>query len=114
MNYKVSFTTQFTAAAKRLSKRHRSFLDDFTTFKESLQANPYQGVEIAPNIRKIRMAVTSKGRGSSGGIRVITATTVISESEGRIGFLYIYDKSDASNVKINVIKQMARELGFEV
>ena len=59
------------------------------------------------------MAVTSKGRGSSGRIRVITATTVISESEG-IGFLYIYDKADASNVKINVIKQMARELGFEV
>ena len=44
----------------------------------------------------------------------MTATTVISESEGRIGFLYIYDKADASNVKINVIKQMARELGFEV
>ena len=110
MNYKVSFTTQFTAAAKRLSKRHRSFLDDFTTFKESLQANPYQGVEIAPNIRKIRMAVTSKGRGSSGGIRVITATTVISESEGRIGFLYIYDKADMENVSDAYLREVIKRM----
>ena len=34
--------------------------------------------------------------------------------EDHIALLTIYDKSDASTVKLNVIKQMARELGFDV
>lgn len=113
MQYKISFTSQFTAEFKHLSKRHRSLLSDFAVLKDSLLSNPYQGVELSPGIRKIRMAITSKGRGTSGGARIITATTVVSE-EGRIGFLYIYDKADASSVKLEVIKQMARELGFSV
>ena len=37
-----------------------------------------------------------------------------SNGEGRIAFLTIYDKADASNVKMNVIKKMARDLGFNV
>lgn len=114
MQYKISFTSQFTTEFKHLSKRHRSLLTDFETFKDSLMADPFQGVELSPGIRKIRLTISSKGRGKSGSARVITATAVISEEEGRIGFLYIYDKADASSVKLNVIKEMARELGFEM
>lgn len=114
MTYKISVTSQFSVEVKRLSKRHRSFMTDLEHFKNSLLENPFQGVEISPGIRKIRMAITSKGRGASGGARVITATAIVSEEEGHLGFLYIYDKADASNVKTEVIKQMARKLGFEV
>ena len=32
----------------------------------------------------------------------------------RIALLSIYDKSEASTVKLNVIKEMARNLGFDV
>ena len=60
------------------------------------------------------MPIASKGRGKSGSARVITANAIIAEHEGRIALLTIYDKSDASTVKLNVIKQMARELGFDV
>ena len=74
MQYKISFTTQFTTEFKHLSKRHRSLMTDFAALKTSLMANPFQGVEMSPGIRKIRMAITSKGRGASGGARVITAT----------------------------------------
>jgi hypothetical protein len=83
-------------------------------FKKSLQQNPFQGAELCPGIRKIRMSITSKGRGKSGGARVITANAIIAEHEGRIALLTIYDKEAASTVKLNVIKQMARELGFDV
>lgn len=50
----------------------------------SLEENPMQGDELSPGIRKIRMAITSKGRGKSGGARVITYTIVIAENEGSV------------------------------
>ena len=55
-----------------------------------------------------------KGRGKSGGARIITANAIIAEHEGRIALLTIYDKEDASTVKLNVIKKMAHDLGFDV
>ncbi len=59
------------------------------------------------------MAVTAKGRGKSGGARVITYNALVTEQEGTVYLLLIYDKADASNVKINVIKQMVKDLGLE-
>ena len=114
MSYVISRHQDFDVSIKRLAKRHRSLSVDLVTFVESLQENPFQGVELSPGIRKIRMAITSKGRGKSGSARVITANAIVAEHEGRIALLTIYDKADASTVKLNVIKQMARELGFEV
>lgn len=114
MSYVINPHKSFLAEAKRLKKRYRSFNDDLEDFKKRLQENPFQGAELCPGIRKICMSIKSKGRGKSGGARVITANAIIAEHEGRIALLTIYDKEDASTVKLNVIKQMARELGFEV
>ena len=114
MSYVINPHKSFLAEAKRLKKRYRSFNDDLEDFKKRLQENPFQGAELCPGIRKIRMSIKSKGRGKSGSARVITANAIIAEHEGRIALLTIYDKEDASTVKLNVIKQMARELGFEV
>lgn len=47
-------------------------------------------------LRKIRMAITSKGKGKSGGARVITFTVVVAVEESEINLLYIYDKADSS------------------
>ena len=88
--------------------------DDYKDFLETLEKNPYQGAELCPGIRKIRMPIASKGRGKSGSARVITANAIVAEHEGRIALLTIYDKEDASTVKLNVIRQMARDLGFDV
>lgn len=114
MSYVINPHKTFLVEAKQLKKRYRSFNDDLEDFKKGLQENPFQGAELCPGIRKIRMSIKSKGRGKSGGARVITANAIVAEHEGRIALLTIYDKEDASTVKLNVIKQMARELGFEV
>lgn len=114
MSYEINPTKTFLIEAKKLRKRYRSFENDLEDFKESLQENPYQGTELCPDIRKIRMTIDSKGRGKSGCARVITANAIIAEHEGHIALLTIYDKSDASNIKLNVVKQMARDLGFDV
>ena len=114
MSYEISPHKTFLVEAKKLKKRYRSFNDDLEDFKASLQDNPFQGAELCPGIRKIRMPIASKGRGKSGSARVITANAIIAEHEGRIALLTIYDKQDADTVKLNVIKKMARELDFDV
>ena len=114
MSYEISRHQDFDVRIKRLAKRYRSIADDYADFLESLETNPFQGIELCPGIRKIRMAITSKGRGKAGSARVITANAVVAEHEGRIALLTIYDKQDADTVKVGVVRQMARELGFEV
>ena len=60
------------------------------------------------------MTISSKDEASLEVSASSTANAIIAEHEGRIALLTIYDKEDASTVKLNVIKQMARELGFDV
>ena len=86
MSFKVSTTAEFESDAKILQKRHRSFKNDLKDLIISLEENPFQGVELSPGIRKIRMAIASKGRGKSGGARVITYTVTAAERGGE-GFL---------------------------
>ncbi len=95
-----------------MAKRYRGLVEDYENFLVSLEANPLQGTEIAPNIRKIRMAITAKGRDKSGGARVITCNALVSEQEGKIYLLLIYDKADASNIKMNAVKEIVKELGL--
>ncbi len=54
-----------------------------------------QGVELEDGVRKVRMAITSKGRGKSGGARVIIRVRIVADE---LQLLYIYDKADYENV----------------
>ena len=66
------------------------------------------------NIRKIRMAIKAKGKGKSGGARVITFNVFTDVENGHVVFLLLYDKEDASTVKVNVVKQLVRDMGFDI
>ena len=113
-NITVSVSDDFARAAKRLAKKYRSFKNDYENFLKSIKENPLQGDEITKNIRKIRMAIESKGKGKSGGARVITFNILTDIQNGQVVLLLIYDKEDASTVKTNVVKQMVRDMGFEI
>ncbi|WP_304411662.1 MULTISPECIES: hypothetical protein [Bacteroides] len=110
MNFDIIPTPDFEKSFKALAKRHRSLKSDILEFSRSLQENPFQGVELSPGIRKIRMAIASKGKGKSGGARIITYTVIAAEMEGRVYLMKIYDKSDFSTVDLSVLKEMARGL----
>lgn len=109
----ISVSDDFAKQAKRLSKKYPSFKDDYRKFLDSLKEDPLQGDEITKNIRKIRMAIRSKGKGKAGGARVITMNILTDMRSGRVVLLIIYDKEEASSVKVNVIKQMVRDMGLE-
>lgn len=112
MNFNISITPGFLKSLKTLSKRYKSIKQDFAAFAESLKNDPTQGVELTPGIRKIRMAITSKQRGKSGGARIITYTAFISEHLGNIYLLDIYDKADYSTIDIDILQKKIKELGL--
>ena len=113
-NITVSVSDDFAKEAKRLAKKYPSFKQDYKEFLESIKNNPLQGDEITKNIRKIRMTIKAKGKGKSGGARVITFNVLTDVENGHVIFLLLYDKEGASTVKVNVVKQLVREMGFDI
>ena len=60
------------------------------------------------------MAIKAKGKGKSGGARDITFNVFTDVENGHVVFLLLYDKEDASTVKVNVVKQLVRDMGFDI
>lgn len=83
---------------------------DYGDFKESIKKKPFQGSDLGCGLRKIRIKITSKGKGKSGGARVITYTVLTDQSTGDIWLIDIYDKSEYSTIDVNVAKAMIKEL----
>jgi len=103
MNFEVA--TEFEKSLKRLSKKYPSLKADYLSFLSELEKNPLLGDEIFPNCRKARIAIKSKGKGKSGGGRVIFYFQIV---ENRIILLFIYDKSEMENVQTAFIEQILR------
>ncbi len=68
------------------------------------------GDEVIANCYKIRLAITSKNKGKSGGGRVITYVYVAMET---IFLLSIYDKSDQEDISNSELKELIKEIGLE-
>lgn len=101
-------TKPFIKCAKALAKKYRSFNSDYQNLICELEKNPELGVDLGDGYRKVRMAIASKGKGKSGGARIITLSTL--EKNGCIYLMYAYDKSDYDNIILSVIKDLAREM----
>lgn len=101
-------TQSFMKSAKPLAKRYKSFNKDYKDFIDDLEKNPYQGTDLGNGLRKIRMAITSKGKGKSGGCRIITFDAI--ERNGNLYLMYVYDKSDFDNVINSVMIELVKEL----
>lgn len=106
----IKVTETFKKSVKPLVKRYRSFRKDFETLLDNLDNNPNLGIDLGNGYRKVRMSIVSKGKGKSGGARVITLNMV--ERNNCLYLIYAYDKSDAENVNIDVIKDIAAEMGL--
>jgi len=101
MNFEV--TAEFEKALKKLVKKYPSLKSDYEIFLNELEQNPLIGDEIFPNCRKARFAIKSKGKGKSGGGRIIFYIEVTKEN---IVLLYAYDKSEMENVQTAFIEQI--------
>lgn len=95
MSLKIEVTDDFKKDFKKLFKKYKSLIQDVNHLKGNLLANPTQGISLGKDCFKIRMAISSKNRGKSGGSRVITCLKVTKET---IYLIAIYDKSEMENI----------------
>jgi len=106
MNYKVVTTRKFEREFKRLSKKYRSLDDDYEMLVNELKTNPATGDDLGDNIRKVRMAISAKNKGKSGGARVITYNLLIDAENAKIYLLTIYDKGKQDSISKEEIKRL--------
>ncbi len=107
----VKVTSEFERQAKRFAKKYKSFAKDFALFLADIKNNPYQGIDLGGGKRKVRMAIASKGKGKSGGMRVITFNVcLLNENDVVVNLITIYDKQEISNISEQYINQIIRAM----
>ena len=72
MSYKVIPVDKFKREAKRLVKKYPSPKIELAEIAESLSEEPTLGTSLGNDTYKIRVSIKSKGKGKSGGARIIT------------------------------------------
>ncbi|MCF8459319.1 MAG: type II toxin-antitoxin system RelE/ParE family toxin [Flavobacteriales bacterium] len=103
MSYEVLTIPPFDKQLKRLVKKYPSLRTEFSTFLDGLEVHPELGTSLGNNCRKIRLSIKSKGKGKSGGARIITNIVI---SEKVVYLLSIYDKSEKANLTDSELKEL--------
>ena len=108
MNYRIIATRNFEKQLKRLARKFPSLKNDLINFERQLQKNPKSGVSLGKNAYKVRLAVKSKAKGKSGGLRVITYVEldIIIKDTTNIFLLSIYDKSETDSISNSELKRL--------
>ena len=107
MSYKVKTLSSFEKQAKRLIKKFPSLKTEFAQLIQSLKENPEQGTSLGNNCYKIRIAIASKGKGKSGGARVITNVVV---KETIVYLVAVYDKSEIPNISKVELDELLKQI----
>jgi len=96
MSYSIIPVDKFKKEAKRLIKKYRQ-----------LSKDPTSGTSLGNDAYKIRLAIKSKGKGKSGGARVITY--VITENK-EVYLLTIYDKAELDSIDDKTLKKAISQI----
>jgi mRNA-degrading endonuclease RelE of RelBE toxin-antitoxin system len=91
MSFSVIPSEKFKKEAKRLIKKFPSLISELSELSDLLTNHPDSGTPLGNNTYKIRIAIKSKGKGKSGGARVIT---YLITDQQEVYLLTIYDTSD--------------------
>lgn len=104
----IELSPTFRKAFKRLAKKYRSLPYDLEKLIGTIKDDPMTGVDLGQDLRKVRMSVASKGKGKSGGARVITYTMFFM-SEDKILLLTVYDKSEKENISDGELQDILKD-----
>lgn len=107
MSYKVRPSPEFQRRAKKLFKKYLSLPQDLRALLTLLTFTPTSGTSLGRSCYKVRLAIESKGKGRSGGARVITYVAVLAEE---VVLLTIYDKSERDNLQPGELEELLKML----
>jgi hypothetical protein len=97
---------------EKFVKKFPSLAQELIDFVEELENTPFMGESLGAGIYKIRLASKSKGKGKSGGFRIINYLISQNKEDIDITVLTIYDKSEDSTMKKHVLVKMVKEMGI--
>ena len=103
MNYKIIPVDKFKKEAKRLIKKYPSLKLELADLAVSLAAHPTQGTPLGNEVYKIRISIKSKGKGKSGGARVITYVVT---PQKEVYLLTIYDKAEFDSIDDKTLRRI--------
>ena len=105
MSFNVKALSVFERQARRLIRKYPSLKKELQTLIDELKEVPEKGTTIGHGCYKVRLAIASKGKGKSGGARVVTHVVF---KEGTVYLLSIYDKSDIENLTDNEVLELVK------
>lgn len=108
MSYEVRTIPAFEKEFKRLFKKYPSLKSDLFILISQIEIDPIQGVSLGKDFYKIRLSISSKGKGRSGGARIITCVKII---KNVVYLASIFDKSEKSSITDSELKFLARQIG---
>ena len=103
MNYKVIPVDKFKKEAKRLVKKYPSLKSELAELAVTLSANPMMGKALGNDTYKIRVSIKSKGKGKSGGARIIT---YVITPQKELFLLTIYDKAEFDAIDDKTLRRI--------
>lgn len=109
MSFNVIATDPFDKQVKKLGKKYQSLKNDLAPLFNSLEDNPQQGKSLGKHCYKIRLAIKSKGKGKSGGARLITYVKII---DSNVYLLALYDKSEKENLTDKELSQLLKNIPY--
>ena len=109
MSFSVELTDHFVKEAKKLAKKYSSLKAELSVLGKELSENPTLGKSLGHDVYKVRLAISSKGKGKSGGARVITFVKVERE---KVYLVSIYDKGQIDTITKYQIKELLNNIGL--
>ena len=107
MTYRVRTIEVFERQTEKLVRKYPSLKEELLALIRVLKQNPFEGTPLGKNCYKIRLAIKSKGRGKSGGARIITNIVV---SETTVFLICIYDKSTKENLSDKELDALLKDI----
>jgi len=107
MKYNIIAVPTFLKELKKLSKKYKSLKSDLENLFLTLEINPTIGTPLGKNCYKLRIAITSKGKGKSGGARLITNFVI---TETTVYLLSIFDKSEKDDLTDKELGELLKSL----
>lgn len=114
MKVTVSITKNFKSEVKPLLKKYKSLASDLLKLEKELLKNPRLGTPLGKDAYKIRLQISSKNKGKSGGGRIVSLvdSTLIGlsqhsiDGEITVNLLSIYDKSDVATISDKELRDL--------
>ena len=95
----IFFSSEFKRKVKPLAKKYRTLKNNIDQLGAELVENPLLGESYGANIYKIRLADESKGKGKSGGFRIMYYLSVQKGDDIYIVLMTIFDKAELDTIK---------------